>query len=124
MSQIDTRINAHLRSSTGLVALVGSEIRTAALDSTGDGLLAAVVDTYQGLTMGSLLGVAESQLQVTSFSRSFANAHAIAIQARKSLERWNSSTAGVRDTLLEDENHLYDGDWYEIIQDYRVIHTT
>ena len=124
MSSIDARVNSKLRSSTALVALVGSEIRTVQGDSTGDVLLATITQTAAEENMGGTIAVVESLLQTSSLSKKFLSAHQIAAEVRKTLERWVDTTGGVRDTLLDDENHLFDGEWYEILQDYTIYHTT
>jgi len=123
MSWIETRVNARLRGSTALVALVGDEIRTAQLESTGPGVTSSLVSMTPDRAFGTMQPWVTSRIQVTARAKTFGSVHEIARLARKRMERWAEST--VRDTLFENELHFPPtAGWYEIVQDYLVFHTT
>jgi len=122
MSQIDTRIIAQIKTSTAISGLV--QVRSVRLESTGDGILATVLGTWQDVAMGRSVPIAETDLQVTCYAKEYANAHNHARDVRRVLERWTDTTGGVYDTLLEDESQVWDGEYYEFVQDYTVYHTT
>lgn len=123
MTYIEARVNARLRDSTSLKALVADEIRTAELGSTGPGVLASVVDTVPDIAFGHTHPVMTSRVQVTSWAKNFADVHEVARLVRRQLERWHSTS--VRDTWLDNEHHFPPSDgWYEVAQDYLLLHTT
>jgi len=124
MSRIDARVNAHLRASAGLVALVGKEIRTSGLGSTGAGVLYHVGPTRPDRAMDGATGWRRSRCSVTVYEPSFAAARATATQVLKAMSRWTDTTGGIRDTFFENEIHDRQGNLWVIEQEYTIHHTT
>jgi len=120
--RLDARINARLRASTGLVSLVGDEIRPASLESTGAGVLYDVAGFRPDVAHGGTGVRQTSRATITVLDRSFGTARDAATQVRKALSRWSDTV--VSDAYFDTERHGRTGPLWLIEQDYTIHHRT